>query len=247
VRLPSHPIIDAHAHLGDWFRSYANAGWADGLVRTMDRLNIRHTALTAFDAIGPDMRGGNDQVAAAMRAHPGRFLGYATVDPNEPKAMAAELERCFEQLGFHAIKFHCGTHGYPAESERYRPALEYAEARGLCVLIHGSITERLLETYPRALFLSAHVGGWDGRAPNAAVELSKRHANLFLDLTSSAAWNGAIEALVQEAGAERIVFGSDVPLMDPGYQLGRVLGSLLSADEKRRILYENAARLFRIS
>jgi predicted TIM-barrel fold metal-dependent hydrolase len=53
--------------------------------------------------------------------------------------------------------------------------------------------------------------------------------------------------LVQEAGAERIVFGSDVPLMDPGYQLGRVLGSLLSADEKRRILYENAARLFRIS
>src|SRR5262249_44965500 len=71
--LPPHPILDMHAHLGSWFSTYVHAGEADGLIRSMDRLGIRATALIAFDAIGPDMRGGNDRVAAAMRRYPGRF------------------------------------------------------------------------------------------------------------------------------------------------------------------------------
>lgn len=245
--LPPHPILDTHAHLGPWFSTYIHAGEADGLLRSMDRLGIRATALIAFDAIGPDMRGGNDRVAAAMRRYPGRFLGYATVDPNEPGAMHAELERCFRELGFHAIKFHCDTHGVPADADAYRPALEYAEAHRLCILIHGRITEPMLKRYPNARFLSAHVGGWDGRFPNYAVELSRDYPNLYLDLAASTVYNGALEKLVEEAGADRIVHGSDTPLMDPGYQLGRVLAARLSAEDREKILYRNAARLFRFS
>jgi predicted TIM-barrel fold metal-dependent hydrolase len=245
--LPPHPILDMHAHLGTWFSTYVHAGEAEGLVRSMDRLGIRAMALIAFDAIGPDMRGGNDRVAAAMRRYPGRFLGYATVDPNEPEAIPGELERCFQHLGFHAIKFHCDTHSYPADSDRYRPALEYAEAHRLCILIHGRVTEPMLKTYPKARFLSAHVGGWDGRCPNYAVELSKDYPNLYLDLAASTVYNGTIERLVEEAGADRIVHGSDAPLMDPGYQLGRVLAARLSAEDREKILYRNAARLLRFS
>ena len=243
--LPAHPILDTHVHLGPWFSTYANQPEADGLVRSMDRLGIAAMALVACDAIGPDMRGGNDRVAAAMRRFPGRFLGYATVDPNEPQAMTAELERCFDQLGFHAIKFHCELHDHPADGERYRPALEFADARGLCVLIHGIITERMLQSYPRAQFLSAHVGGWDGRSPHYAVELARRFPNIHLDLAATRVVHGALEKLVAEAGAGRIVHGSDAPVMDPAYQLGRVLAARLPAEDKRKILFENARRLFR--
>jgi len=245
--LPAHPILDVHAHLGPWFSTYIHAGEADGLIRSMDRLGIQATALIAFDSIGPDMRGGNDRVAAAMRQYPDRFLGYATVDPNEPQAMAGELERCFGQLGFHAIKFHCDTHGYPADGDHYRPALEYADAHGLAVLIHGTITALMLESYPRAQFLSAHVGGWDGRFPHYAVELAKKYPNIHMDLAASTVFNGALEKLVEEVGADRVVHGSDVPLMDPGYQLGRVLAASLTAADKEKILYRNAARLFGLS
>lgn len=241
------PIIDAHAHLGTWFSTYVNAGGADGLVRNMDRLGIQATAIIAFDAIGPDFRGGNDRVAEAMRAYPGRFLGYATVDPNERAAMTAELERCFNQLGFHAIKFHCDTHGYPADGDNYRPALEYADAHGLAVLIHGRITEAMLKAYPRAQFLSAHVGGWDGRTPNYAVELTRAYPNIHCELCSSVVVNGVMEKLVELVGADRILFGSDTPLMDAGYQMGRVLGARLSEEEKAQILYRNAAKLLRVT
>jgi predicted TIM-barrel fold metal-dependent hydrolase len=209
-------------------------------------LGIQATAIIAFDAIGPDMRGGNDRVAAAMRKYPGRFLGYATVDPNEPEAMTKELERCFNELNFHAIKFHCDTHGYPADGDNYRPALEYADAHRLAVLIHGRITEQMLETYPNAQFLSAHVGGWDGRSANYAVELCKRYPNIHMELCSSVVYNGVMEKLVEEVGADRIVHGSDGPLMDPGYQLGRVITARLSAEDRKKILYDNAVKLFRL-
>lgn len=244
--LPPHPILDMHVHLGRWFSTYINQGEADGLVRSMDRLGIRSMALIAFDSIAADMRGGNDRVAAAMRAHPGRFLGYATVDPNETGAMTRELERCFNQLNFHAIKFHCDTHGCLADSPNYRPALEFADAHGLCILIHGVITAKMLEAYPQAQFISAHVGAWDGRSPHYAVELSKRFPNIHLDLAASAIYHGALEKLVVEAGADRIIHGSDAPLMDPAYQLGRVLGAKLSAADRKKILYDNAARIFRL-
>jgi predicted TIM-barrel fold metal-dependent hydrolase len=247
TELPHHPIIDAHVHLGTWFSSYVHEGEADGLIRSMDRLNIRAMALIAFDSIAADMRGGNDRVFAAMQKYPGRFLGYATVDPNEPKAMAKELDRCFDKLGFHAIKFHCGTHGVPADHDAYRAALEFANRHGLAVLIHGHITAKMLEMYPRAQFLSAHVGGWEGRQPHYAVELAKRHPNIHMELCSSAVFNGVMERLVAEVGADRIVHGSDAPLMDPGFQLGRVLAAKISSADKRKILHDNAARLFHLS
>lgn len=245
--LPTHPILDAHAHLGRWFSTYVHAGDAADMVRSMDRLGIRSTALVAFDSIGPDMCGGNDQVAAAMRDFPGRFLGYATMDPNEPAAMAAELKRCFDTHGFHAIKFHCDTHGYPADGDNYRPALEYADAHGLAILIHGTITEPMLRKYPGAQLLSAHVGGWDGRFPNYIAEMCKDYPNLHCDLAASTVYNEVLEKLVEKVGADRIVHGSDTPLMDPGYQIGRVLQARISNKEKYLILYRNAARLFHLA
>lgn len=245
--VPTHPIIDAHAHLGRWFSTYVHAGDAANLVRTMDRLGIQSTAIIAFDAIAADMHGGNAQVAVAMRDYPGRFLGYATVDPNEPGAIQGELERCFNDYGFHAIKFHCATHGYPADGENYRPALEYADAHRRAVLIHGSITEGMLKAYPNAQFLAAHVGGWDGRFPHYTLALCRNYPNLHCELCSSVVCNGVMEKLVAEVGADRIVFGTDTPLMDAGYQLGRVVTARLSAEEKEQILYRNAARLFHLT
>ncbi len=255
TELPPHPILDLHVHLGTWFSTYVHNGEADGLVQSMDRLHIQAMALIAFDSIGPDARGGNERVAAAMRAHPGRFLGYCTVDPNvQPGEMEQELERCFSGVDptgaprprFHAIKFHCDTHGYPADGDCYRPALEYADAHNLCVLIHGRITEPMLRRYPSAQFLSAHVGGWDGRGSNYAVDYSHHFANIHLDLAASTVFYGAFEKLVEAAGADRIVHGSDAPLMDPAYQLGRVLEADLSPEDREKILYSNGARLFHL-
>lgn len=42
----------------------------------------------------------NDFIAAAMEKHPDRFGGFAALPLADPKAAAAELERCVKELGF---------------------------------------------------------------------------------------------------------------------------------------------------
>ena len=42
----------------------------------------------------------NDELAAAVKAHPNRFTGFATLPMTEPRAAAAELKRTVTELGF---------------------------------------------------------------------------------------------------------------------------------------------------
>jgi predicted TIM-barrel fold metal-dependent hydrolase len=55
-----------------------------------------------------------------------------------------------------------------------------------------------------------------------------------------------MEKLVQQVSADRIVYGRNTPLIDAGYQLGRVVAARLSAADKEQILYRNALRLFHL-
>ena len=55
--------------------------------------------------------------------------------------------------------------------------------------------------------------------------------------------SGVIEQLVAEAGAERILFGSDAPIMDPRSQLGKIITADIDEDAKRMILGMNAQRI----
>lgn len=42
----------------------------------------------------------NDQLAAAIKEHPDRFAGFATLDITDPKSAAGELRRCISDLRF---------------------------------------------------------------------------------------------------------------------------------------------------
>lgn len=51
--------------------------------------------------IAVDMcRKANDHLAAAIKRHPDRFAGFATIPTAVPEACAAELEYCVKELGF---------------------------------------------------------------------------------------------------------------------------------------------------
>jgi len=75
------------------------------------------------------------------------------------------------------------------------------------------------------------------------VGLAPDYPNLSLDLASSTAHPGALERLVEAIGADRIVHGSDYPLLDPAYQLGRVLYAEVDEAAKEWILKRNAEGL----
>jgi len=248
AELPRILAVDSHAHLGRYSSTYMPYSTEDGLIETMDRLGIEKACISDFLSIGPDYRRGNDRVAHAVRRYPTRFVGYVAVNPNYPDDMENELERCFREPGMKGIKLHCDLHSYPIDGDNYRPALEFANSRSLPVLIHGYGDRRTLEgilrRYPDARIIAAHVGAWDGRSSNPAIELAKDYENLYLDLASSIAYRGAFEKMVERVGADRILYGSDMPMLDPGYQLGRVVRSGIPKEQMRMILSDNARKLF---
>ena len=53
----------------------------------------------------------------------------------------------------------------------------------------------------------------------------------------------SIEFLVEGAGADRVLFGSDHSLMDPRHHVGRIVTADIPEDAKRKVLGLNAIKL----
>ena len=75
------------------------------------------------------------------------------------------------------------------------------------------------------------------------VEYARKHANLFLEICHSGSRYRIIEFFVHAVGADRILFGSDIPVMSLEHAIGRIIFSDISEDEALKILVENAQRL----
>lgn len=75
------------------------------------------------------------------------------------------------------------------------------------------------------------------------IEIVNDYKNLFLDITMSMPNPERLEFAVKKIGADRILLGTDMPLLDPGVSLGLVYGSSLSATEKENVLGNNILNL----
>lgn len=254
-RLDDLLIVDAHAHMGPWCAFHVPHGDAAGMVHTMDRIGVRACVASAHAAIGPDYLLGNETIAQAAVAHPGRIFGYITVNPNYARAdMRQELERCFATGRFVGVKLHPDLHAYPADGPNYRPAWEFAHEHALPLLSHageGSAFNAMrhfdghARDYPRVKVLIGHALN-SRETLDAAAELAARRPNVYLDITGSPLSYGALEQAVEKVGAGRVIFGTDMPFLDPRPQLGRVAFAQIPDADKVRILGRNAAELFNL-
>ncbi len=96
------------------------------------------------------------------------------------------------------------------------------------------------EKFPRANLLLAHAGS---NKVEEYVKIARELENVYLDLCMSAAPRGLVERLFGEAGADKVVWGSDATFLNMAQQIGKVLGAKLSDEDKRKLLSANARRI----
>jgi uncharacterized protein len=240
-------IVDCHAHFGLYGQVRVGCPDSGSMLRAMDACGVERALVSSFLGIGPDSRAGNDLVIEAVRSHPDRFTGYITVNPNRPAELVPELERCFAVPGMGAIKLHPALHRYPADGPAYTQVFEFAARHRLPVLSHDwgspAALARIAAGFAEANFIIAHTGFWDGRSGFAYAQAIAGCANVFVDLVYSNIYHDALERMVALVGAQKILWGSDFPLHDLGYQIGRVLFSKLDAGAAEKILGGNLLRL----
>ena len=244
------PVIDAHGHLrvNVQFPYKTNP---DEMLAVMDSMNIEAIAVTAALSCWNDAPRGNAQVDQVVLRYPKRFLGYVTVNPHIEGEAIRELERWSHFHRPPLIKLHPGTQKYPVNGAKFAPVWDYANQTGAIVLVHTweshpfcspSMFPSIGRAYPNVRILMGHSGvTWKGieQAQVAAREIP----NLYLELCSSQRHRLALEQSVQRVGAERILFGSDMPALEAACTLADVLTSSIGDGDKELILRSNFLRL----
>lgn len=244
-------VADCHGHHGVHPDFPAYKASPKEMIAVMDHLNIELLAITSTLACYNDCPRGNAEVDEVIRKYPDRFLGYITVNPNPPGQAIAELERWKHFHSPPLIKLHPATQKYPVTGRHYQPVWEYAHATSAIVLVHTWDSDpncgpllfpAIARAHPNARILLGHSGvTWRGY--HQAIEAAKAEDNLFLDLSGSQNHRLILEHCVEQVGAERILFGSDLPFLEAAMTLGRVLASQISDKAKEQILRTNFLRL----
>ncbi len=243
--LTNYDITDMHGHLGRYASSIPEVT-AESIVRVMARTGVARTVVAGMLPSTPhETEADNRRVLEAMREYPGRILGYLRVCPAAPKATPSEAEKLLAQ-GFVGLKLHNHI-GVEYTHPAYEPYLAAANARRMPVLLHtwGQKDEfnqvrQLARRYPELSWLMAHAGC---SSESQYCDIARSVKNVYLETALSMSPRGLVARLAERAGADKVVWGSDVCFINQAQQLGKILGAHLPEADKEAILSKNAQRI----
>src|SRR5437016_9099904 len=119
----------------------------------------------------PFAKRANDRLREAVRAHPDRFAGFATLPTADPRAAADELERATGEFGFVGALVHStlGANGAFLDHPRFEPLLERFERLDTPLYLHpappsAALREALYHGLPPAAAGRLATGAWGWHA-----------------------------------------------------------------------------------
>ena len=103
----------------------------------------------------------NDFLASAVKSHPQRFAGFATLPTSDPKAAAIELERTVRDYQFRGAIINGHVKGRYLDNKFFWPILERAEALDVPIYLHP--------TQPPKAVIDASYSGFDPAVTNMLI------------------------------------------------------------------------------
>jgi predicted TIM-barrel fold metal-dependent hydrolase len=203
------------------------SGVLDDLLARADRAGIDrvvvHTAATDPAQVIP----ANNWALELMRSSP-RVTAFGTLHPDyaDPEK---ELDR-LERAGVVGLKFHPDFQGFFLDDPKFYALMEMVGSRFM-LMVHVGDTlppeqnpscplklARLRHEFPGPVMIAAHLGGylhWDFAVEHLAG------LDVFMDTSSSLRFvpDDTLRALIKAHPADRLLFGSDYPLFDPGDEI----------------------------
>jgi predicted TIM-barrel fold metal-dependent hydrolase len=234
-------------------------------LKFLDRVGIERAGLINY--VSPDVIGFtpevNDWIAAYCKTDPKRLLAFGSVHPMYAADAGAEVDR-LASIGIRALKVHPSHQEFSPNA--YRNGLgplaaiyERAQANGMPVMIHTGtsvfpgarnayaqpiLADDVCVDFPELVVILAHGGRplW----MDEAFFLVRRHRNMYMDI-SGIPPQKLLEYFPRiEEIASKVLFGTDWPgpgVPDVRGNIEKFLALPLSDEARRKILYDNAARL----
>ena len=262
-------VIDAHCHIypdkialkaaGATDKFYDVHGFGDGtlgmLMTEGKKAGCDHFIVQSVATTPKQVSSINNFIAREVEAHPGLLTGLGTLHP-ESEDISADVDEIVS-LGLHGVKLHPDIQGFKIDDYRCLKIYECCERAHLPILMHtgdsrydNSNPNRLipiLNIYTDLIVIGAHFGGW-----SIWEEASKKLCgipNLYVDCSSTFFWikdDKIIKEMIARYGTDRVLFGTDYPMWSPQTEIERFLSLGYSDEDKRKILSENAKKVYAI-
>jgi len=209
----------------------------------------------------------NEEVAQFCREHGPRFIGWAGVDPNKGKIAVEELHYAVRELGLRGLNLQCFEHktaiNDPKMYQLYHACVELDIPVGIhcgvnfstdCLISSGRpyLLDEVMVNVPGLRVLAAPPG-WPW--VHELIAVAWRHSNLYIGLSAVrpkylTKVGSGYEGLVAYGSSvlqNQIVFGSAYPMQPLGRAVDEMKTLPLTEEVLRKWMYENSARLLRVS
>lgn len=243
-------IIDVHAHYGSLPWTPCRRSNIKGISEMLDELNVKKCIVSSIDAIVYDINSGNEGVKEAIKRD-GRMRGYVTINANYVEESKALVEEYIVKHGFIGVKVHPDYSHQPIDSPNTLKILATADALRVPILVHtygkGGVADpahvlSVVKHYPDLTIILGHMGGDNWRG---GIDTAAKGDNIYVDPCSCTQPHAdKIKEAVNALGAERILFGTDMPLLHPSWALGMVESADIATGEREMILHHNAKRIW---
>lgn len=245
--------------------SKAKIATADDLIRSMDADGVDVSVIVNYGWNTHELCvETNDYILESVARYPKRLIGFCGVSSYDSKNSLKEIERCAKGGARGVGEIRPDTQSPDITSrKKMGPFVEVLREHGLILLTHasepaghsypgkGEVTPDMLypfiQHFPGLPVVCAH---WGGGLPFYALmpEVKKAMENVYFDTAASPfLYRSEIYREVSRmVGADRILFGSDYPLMPQRRVLNEINDTGLPEKDRAMILSGNARKLLGI-
>jgi hypothetical protein len=238
------------------------------MLELMDRAGIERAFLIATKTGQLGIPGSwhlpYEIVADAVQSHPDRFSGLAGLDPTEGMKGVRALERAVRELGF--IGAHFYPHWFELAPDHARWYPFYAKCVELDVPVQLQVGQSLVYDperplpsvgrpitldavacdFPELKLIGIHVGiPW----ADEMIAMAWKHKNVYIgcDAHSPKYWPESFVRYVNSYGQEKVIFGTDYPVLDFERTRREVEALGLKEETKCKLLRDNAKRIYKLA
>ncbi|HOM02387.1 MAG TPA: amidohydrolase family protein [Acetivibrio sp.] len=241
-------------------------GTIDDVLSKMESEGIDYTVMANF-ASTKILHANNKWTLEESRKHP-NLIPLVSFHPDMEASFTGLLHEYISE-GAKGIKLHPMAQGFDPKDKRLEGVYEHCNDIAFPIVFHcGRVAnarlnsfsdvetlEPLIARYENIPFVLTHMA--DGNVDDV-LRLAQYYKNVYFDTsivisgyppireTNEPSWldDSIPIGVINEIGAERLIFGSDYPWGSPAWDLKRFMAMKLDDDQKKIILGENAVKLF---
>jgi predicted TIM-barrel fold metal-dependent hydrolase len=236
----------------------------EDLIASMDETGVERSVICGFSWDRPELCAlHNEYLLDAVFRHPARLIAFLSLPMTDPGKAEIELRQGLMRgaRGAGEIAFYSREMTLE-DLDSMKPVLSFMERETIPLLLHtneiighpypGKGTtppDRFYELVLRFPKLSVILAHWGGGLPfyELMPDVAEAMTHVYYDMAASPfLYSTKIYAAVSRiVGPERILFGSDFPLISPKRYFREMEESGLSEEDRRKILGLNLLKLLK--